>query len=365
MKAVAVFPGKKDTAHIRELERPEFTSKHDVLVEALEVGVCGTDREIHSGLYGEPPEGSDFLILGHESLGIVKEVGSGVSTLEKGDYVVSTVRRPDGCINCLSGESDMCIVGDYRERGIKGLHGFMSEYFKEHEMYLVRIPPTELYREVGVLLEPLSIVEKGVDQVFKIQRRIKKWKPEKALILGAGPIGLLATLLLWSRGLETYTTATRAGDSLKSRLVEMSGGTYINARENPIPTLKDVIGNIDLIFEAAGNSELAIQAVSVLGRNGITCLSGICGPSQRLSIPPSCLNAELVLDNKVIFGTVNAGMEHFREGVKDIAVFENLWPGLLHRMITRRVRLSNFREVFEKDREGIKTVLEMNGQEST
>jgi len=356
MKAIAVIPGQKESAHMREMAKPEISST-EVLVRVLRVGVCGTDHEINQGLYGEAPEGEDFLVLGHESIGMVEEAGGDVRGFEPGDLVVSTVRRscPENCMNCRSGESDMCLTGNFRERGIKRLHGFMAEYYKETPGHLVKVPK-EL-SDVGVLLEPLSIVEKAIVQTFKIQERMK-WKPGTALVLGAGPIGLLATFVLRDMGINTYTAALSPDDSKKAGLVVESGARYINSTEEPIPGLKKKLGNIDFIFEATGSSMATFQAMGILGVNGVLALTGISGGNKKLEVEADCLDMCIVLENKTIFGSVNANVTHFQKGLKHLQNFEAKWPGLPGKLITRRVAIEDFKEAFERKGD-IKVVLEV------
>jgi glucose 1-dehydrogenase len=232
------------------------------------IGICGTDLEIIQGAYGEAPLGSDYLILGHECLATVEEASTDSAGLKKGDLVVPTVRRPDGCLNCQNGESDMCVTGQYKEHGIKGLHGFCSEYSVSDVNFLVPVP-AEL-SDVAVLLEPASVAEKGVVQTFKIQERMI-WEPQRALVLGTGPVGLLTALLLRIRGLDVTAVATRPKYSLKARLVEGIGGTYVNATDQPITGL----GKFDLIMEETGVASLAVQAQGLLKNNGVFCLLGI------------------------------------------------------------------------------------------
>ncbi len=357
MKALAVIPGKKETAHIIEVGRPKISSG-EVLVRVTRVGVCGTDHEINQGLYGEAPPGENYLVLGHESLGVVAEVGEDVEGFEPGDRVVASVRRPcpETCLNCGAGETDMCLTGNYRERGIRGMHGFMMQYYKEAPEYLVKVPG-EL-AEVAVLLEPLSIVEKAVEQAYKIQERLL-WKPEKALVLGAGPVGLLATFVLRDRGLETYTLARRPRTGLKARLAEESGAHYIDSTRDPIPGLQEKLGNIDLIIEATGSSTVAFQAMGILGVNGVLALTGISGGSKKLTVEADCLNLCIVLGNKAIFGSVSSNMSHFRQGVEHLQSFEASWPGMAGKLITQKLSLRDFRAAFKKG--GIKTVIEFGG----
>ncbi len=251
----------------------------------------------------------------------------------------------------------MCLTGNYKERGIKGLHGYMTEYYVEEPRYLVKIPP-EL-KDVAVLLEPLSIVEKAVEQVFQIKRRVK-WEPGTALVLGAGPIGILATLVLRNIGLATYTYARSPRGVINSLLVEECGASYISASETPLSSIPAEIGNIDIIIEAAGNTRLSFEAICILGRNGILALTGIAGEGRKLEILSDCINLEIVLGNKVVFGTVSANRRHFDSGVKHLMEFGKKWPGLLNRMITRMASIEDFKEVIQKKYGDIKVVMEVS-----
>jgi threonine dehydrogenase-like Zn-dependent dehydrogenase len=202
MRAIAVTPKQAGSARQVELPRPK-ASPGSALLRVLEVGIDGTDTEINLGEYGEAPPGADVLVIGHEALSVVERVGEGVTGFQVGDLVVSTVRRPDECPNCLAGESDMCLTGGYTERGIKGAHGYMADYYSEKPEYMVKIPPA--LRAFGVLLEPLSIVEKATAQAWEAQRRMV-WQPKRAVVLGAGPIGILGTILLRLRGLAVHVS---------------------------------------------------------------------------------------------------------------------------------------------------------------
>ncbi len=358
MKAIAVIPGKKESAHLVDVERPQI-DRNEVLVKVLEVGINGTDSEIHQGLYGEPPRGSDFLVIGHESFGIVEEVGPEVDGFKQGDYVVATVRRPDGCINCRIGEYDMCVTGQYTERGIKGGHGYLIEYYKERPEYLVKIPAT--LREVGVLLEPASIVEKAIYQVYKIQERLV-WEANTALVTGTGTIGLLAAALLRMRGLEVIAVDRTDFHEVKNELFERVAVTHINSKRIPVRNLpRELKKNISLVIEATGNSTVALESMHVIGNNGIVCLASVTGGTNRVEICADCLNLELVLGNKVVFGTVNANRTHFEQGIADLMRLEKAYPGLLEKLITARVPIENFSKALEllNDRSQIKVVVEV------
>lgn len=355
MKAVAVTPGKKFSAKLVEAEVPQIGGT-EALVRVVRVGIDGTDSEIDEGLYGSAPEGADHLILGHESFGVVEAVGGLVNGLKKGDYVVATVRRPcASCPSCLAGESDMCLTGKFKERGIMGLHGYMAEYYKETPEFLVRVPPE--FRDIGVFLEPLSIVEKALSQVLKIQERLR-WSPRSALVLGAGSIGLLATMLLRAGNIPVRTVARSPRGCLKSKIAESCGASYSDVNGTPLAELAGA-GRFDLIIEATGSSKAAFDAIGLLGTNGVLCLTSITGGAGSLEIPADKLNLELVLGNKLVFGTVNSNRKHFQQGILRFSEFQRLWPGLVGKMITRRLPLDSFKDALNRRRDDIKTVLEI------
>lgn len=355
MKAIAITPRVKDSARLVDAPKPEL-HEHGVIVRVIRCGICGTDAEINQGLYGQAPGGSDYLILGHENFGRVEQVGASVRMVNVGDYVVATVRRPDDCINCTHGESDMCIKGDYVERGIKQVHGYIAEYYLEVPEYLVRIP-AEL-KSVGVLLEPLTVAEKGVYQAFKIQERMV-WLPKTAVVFGAGTVGLMAALLLRAKGLNVAVVARSLRGTLNSQIAETAGAQYISSQEVAANDLPAKLGNIDIVFEATGSSLVAAQSLEIIGANGVAILSSVTGGDKTTTFPADKVNQRMVLGNMVAFGTVNANRRYFDMGVNDMMQFEKLWPGLLMRFITRRVPIADFKIDVLNDRSGVKTTIEI------
>jgi threonine dehydrogenase-like Zn-dependent dehydrogenase len=353
MRAIAVTPRQAGSARQIELPRPE-ASPGFALMRVLEVGIDGTDTEINLGEYGDAPPNSDVLVIGHEALSLVERVGDGVSGFQPGDLVVSTVRRPDGCPNCRAGESDMCLTGDYTERGIKGAHGYMADYYSERPDFMVKIPPA--LRAFAVLLEPLSIVEKATTQAWAAQKRML-WQPKRAVVLGAGPIGILATILLRLKGLEVRVYAKTAGDSLQARVLESLGAVYESVDQHPIAGLRDELGQIDFILEATGNSSVAFQAMGVIGTNGVLCLTGVSGGNRRIEIPSDAINLEMVLGNRLVFGSVNANRRYFEMGVQHFEDAEQRWPGVFTRLLTRRVPFADFKAALDRRPEDIKTLL--------
>ena len=340
MKAVAVYPGRPGSAHLAEVPEPSLDQVPDgrgVLVRVLRVGLDGTDHEINGGQYGTAPEGDDFLVLGHESLGVVEEVGAAVTELEPGDLVVARVRRAGTSIYDRIDMPDMTTDDEYFEHGISRVHGFLTERYVEEPRYLIRVPAS--LREVGVLLEPTSVVEKGIHQAYEIQRRLRIWEPRRAAVLGAGTIGLLATMALRNRGLEVTTFGLDEAPYLNSNLVEALGARYVGTRDRAVPQLAGEHGQFDLIFEATGFSPLVFEAMCLLlGKNGVIVLSSVTGGMRRVDVPSDAINLDFVLGNKVMVGTVNANRLHFEAGVADMAIAEAQYPGWLGRLLTHPVR---------------------------
>jgi threonine dehydrogenase-like Zn-dependent dehydrogenase len=350
MKAIAVFPGKPDSVHLAELPRPtvdEVPNGRGVLVRVLRVGVDGTDKEINAAEYGAAPPGYDFLVTGHESFGQVEAVGAGVTELRPGDYVVATVRRPGQSIYDLIGTSDMTTDDTYFERGINLLHGYLSEYYVDDAAFIVKIP--QGLKEVGVLLEPLTVVEKGIAQAYEIQRRLRVWRPRRAAVMGAGTIGLLAALVLRLRGLDVTTFALAPKPNLNAALVEAFGARYETTTDLPVIEGAKRYGPFDIIFEATGFSPVVFDAMQALGKNGVLVLSSVTGGDRRVEVPADKINLDFVLGNKVMVGTVNANRDYFEMGVKDMAQSEAEYPGLLKQLLTHPVKgLENYRELFDR-----------------
>ncbi len=350
MKAIAVFPGKPNTVHLAEMPKPsvdEVPNGRGVLVKVLRVGVDGTDKEINAADYGNAPAGSDFLVVGHESFGQVEAVGPNVVEVKLGDFVVATVRRPGSSIYDLIGTNDMTTDDTYFERGINLRHGYMSEYYVDDAEFIVKIP--QGLKEVGVLLEPTTVVEKGIAQAYEIQRRLRVWRPRRAAVMGAGTIGLLATLVLRLRGLQVTTFGLNPKPYLNSDLIEAIGATYQSTKEMSILEGAKKYGPFDIIFEATGFSPVVFESMQALGKNGVLVLSSVTGGDRMIEVPADKINLNFVLGNKVMVGTVNANREYFEMGVKDIAQAEAEYPGWLQRLLTHPVKgLENYQELFAK-----------------
>src|SRR6266508_4483442 len=350
MKAIAVKPGTSDSVHLAELPTPsvnEVPNGRGVLVRVLRVGVDGTDKEINAAEYGQAPPGYDFLIIGHEGFGQVEAVGPNVSAVKPGDYVVATVRRPGMSLYDLIGTNDMTTDDTYFERGINLRHGFLTEYYVDDAEFIVKVP--QGLREVGVLLEPLTVVEKGIAQAYEIQRRLRVWRPRRAAVMGAGTIGILATLVLRLRGLDVTTFGLTRKPYLNSDLIEALGARYESTADLPILDGARKHGPFDLIFEATGYSPVVFDSMQALAKNGVLVLSSVTGGDRKVEVPADKINLEFVLGNKVVVGTVNANREHFEIGVKDLAQAEAEYPGWLSRLLTHPVKgLENYHELFAK-----------------
>ena len=351
MKAIIAEPPRKNSVKLADIPKPTPRDR-DILLKTLCVGIDGTDREINEGIYGTPPRGFDYLVLGHEAVARVQEITHEAKDFSEGDLVVPTVRRPceENCLNCRNGETDMCLTGNYFEHGIYRLHGFASEYALSDRDFLVKIPP-EL-ENVAVLLEPLSIAEKAVSQTFKIQERMT-WEPKKAFVAGAGPLGLLATVILRLRGLEVYAAATREIESPKAQIVREVGGKYVNVRETPINTLEE---KFDVVLEATGRVEVTLDVLNLLGPNSVMCILGIYRERKACEEFGEVLTS-MVLGNRLMFGSVNSNKSHFETGIKDMSEIKRRYGDILDRLITKRLNPAGFERAFKPEREDIKAII--------
>lgn len=347
-RAITVTPGTPDSLQLEEFRVPPSTSG-SVLVRGLLLGVCGTDREIIAGEYGAAPPGHARLILGHEALGRVELAPDG-SALSVGDLVVPMVRHPDPvpCENCAAGEWDMCRNGQYTEHGIKALDGFGCEWYRMEPEFLVRIDAS--LGELGVLAEPTSIVAKAWEHTERIGRRAR-WSPRRALVTGAGPVGLLAALLGVQRGLEVHVF-DRAIDGPKPELARDLGATYHNG------ALDDVPGAFDVVIECTAAPSIVAGVISRLSPDGIVCLAGVSTPGSPRQIDLGAVARAIVLGNRVIFGSVNANRRHYEAAIRALAAADAAW---LRRLVTRRVSIDCHRDAFVRAEHDVKTVIELGG----
>ena len=350
MKAIAVKPGVPNSAHLAELEKPsalDIPNGRGVLVKVLRVGVDGTDKEINAAEYGAPPDGYNFLIVGHEGFGQVDAIGPNVSFIKPGDYVVATVRRPGKSLYDTIGLQDMTTDSEYFERGINLRHGYLTEFYVEDEEFVVKVP--QGLKEVGVLLEPMTVAQKGITQAYEIQRRLKVWRPRTAAVMGSGTLGLLATLVLRLRGLQVTTFGRTTRPYLNADLVEAIGASYVNTAERSIRDAATESGPFDLVFEGTGSSAVVFESMQVLAKNGVLVLTSITGGDHTLEVPADRINLEFVLGNKVMVGSVNASRDNFETGVRDMSQAESEYPGWLRRLLTDPVRgLDNYQELFAR-----------------
>ena len=358
MKAVAVYP-VRHAVDIVEIAEPRIAAPTQVKMRMLEVGVCGTDKDICAFAYGTPPAGSDHFVLGHESLGEVVEAGPGVADLRAGDLVVSTVRlacSDANCAACRAGHYGFCITGNYREHGIKDLDGFMTEFVVE-ERYNLHPVAREL-RDVAVLVEPLTIAEKALIEVREIQQRLH-WDGgrQRAVVLGSGPVGLLGAMVLVNAGFETYVYSRSPKPNAKADVAEAVGARYISSEQTPIEQMAEQVGNIDLIYEAAGAPQFAFEVLKHLGSNGIYVFTGVPRDQAPVEFDTERIMYNLVLKNQVVLGVVNAGPQAFDNAVRDIRVFAARWPQALRAMITGRYPMEAFHDPVMGKAGGIKNVI--------
>ena len=345
MRAVTVIPGQRGSAALTDMPNPP-DEDGPVLVQTQAIGICGTDVEIINGEYGSAPPGEDRLIIGHESLGRVVEAAPGTG-FSAGDQVVGIVRRRDPvpCPACAEGHWDMCTNDLYTERGIKGRHGYASERYRIHPEYLVAVDPA--LGILGVLLEPATVVAKAWDHIEKIGRRAV-WSPQTVLVTGAGPIGLLAALLAVQRGYQTYVL-DQVTEGRKPEMVRRLGATYV-----PSGDVTEAAAEADIVIECTGFVQLLLGARPRRARYRIICLTGVSAVGAEAVIDPGLLNRNMVLQNSVLFGSVNANRQHYEHAARALAGAD---PGWLADLITRRVPLAAWADAYARRPGDIKTVL--------
>ncbi len=365
MKAIAIIPGTKGS---RIVERPEpsIGAPNDVKMKIIRVGICGTDRTEVSGGRADAPEGQKELVIGHEMFGQVTEIGATVKRVKVGDFAVFTVRRGCGeCAPCNMGRADMCKTGKYKERGIHGLDGYQTEFVVDKEEYAVRVP-AEL-ATVGVLIEPLTIVEKAIDESTRLQ--IAR-SPEAAitpdwifgrrcLVAGLGPVGLLAAMAFRLRGAEVYGLDVVDAASPRPQWLAKIGGQYVDGRQVPANEVAKEVGAMDLVLDATGIASLEFNILDALGRNGIYVITGIPDGDRPLQIPGGELIRQLVLDNQVMLGSVNAARGHFQMAVNDLSRAQLRWKDHAAALITNHYPFAQFAESVSKHSpDAIKEVVE-------
>jgi glucose 1-dehydrogenase len=368
VRALAVFPGPQKV-QVVDTEPPRLARPDDVLLRIRDVGICGTDKEICAFEYGTPPPGENQLIIGHEAVGEVIEVGPAVADLETADLLVPTVRRPCPhayCLACRSGHQDFCYTGDFTERGIKEAHGYLAEYVVERRPNLLPVP-TGL-EELAVLTEPLTIAEKALTQMFWLMQQRPPWLDPatpadqrgaglSALVLGVGPVGLLGAMTLAVSGFRTYVYSRELPPSPRVDLVASIGATYVSSQTTTPAELASQIGNIDVIYEAVGHSLFAVEMLRVLGHNGIFILTGVPGLEAFTQSDPAALMRNMVLKNQILLGTVNAGPDAFAAAVNHLAEFATRWPDATATLIAGRYPIDQATDLIFGRPPGIKTVI--------
>jgi glucose 1-dehydrogenase len=349
MQALITTPleaGSTRTAAVADPDR----SPGGLLIRTLEIGVCGTDREIAAGEFGSPPPGETDLILGHELLGVVVDGGHGFAA---GDLVTATVRRSCGrCTACAEGSPDACDTGDYTERGITALQGFASELVVEDPAHVVAVPPA--LGRLGVLSEPASICARGIRHATAIGDR-QPWEPARALVIGAGAIGMLATYMLRLAGHEVWTAARSDPSTEKGRLVAASGARYVSTAQTPLGAVRDEAGGFDVVIEAAGNAEMMVEAMGALRRNGVACLLGLDAHPHDLRLDSTLLGRDFVIENRVVFGSVNAHRTDWTAAVAALEAMQERWPEAMEQLVGLRVEPDRFSDAF--DFRGVKATL--------
>ncbi len=361
MKAIVVKPGVPGVM-ISDRKAPSSDGTLVTLSPRL-VGICGTDREIISAYYGQAPAGEDLLTIGHESLCTVEKPGN--SSLREGQLVVPTVRRSCGkCWSCLHGQSDMCFTGNYLERGIKGLNGYNSETVVESKDYIAAVP--EGIGDYAVLTEPMTIGEKAVTQSLNLQKRVEwGWdcseglSCKKALVLGTGPVGLLAALVAKVRGFRVWAADRHGSDTKRAGLLKSAGIDHIDSQTTSISEFAESIGQFDMIVEATGDPAIGLDLIPSLGPNGVIALTGIPGGSQVYQLPAVEIMRSIVLRNLLVIGIVNANISYFRDALNDMVTIEKLYPGVLGQMVTHRFPPEDFSAAYsEKGADVVKVTID-------
>jgi glucose 1-dehydrogenase len=340
MHALVTRPG---VAHATRVERVDDVraGRGQVPIRVLEVGVCGTDREIDEGLFGTPPEDGGSLVLGHEMLGVVEADGGGFSA---GDLVTATVRRScRHCLACEEGSPDGCLTGDYFERGITRLDGFAREVVAEDRTQVIAVPRS--LGRLGVLAEPTSICARGIRHALTIGSRLP-WQPSRALVIGAGAVGMLSTLLLRLEGFEVWTAAREAGDDPRAAIAGTTGARYVSTAETTLDELGAETGGFDIVVEATGNAQVMAECLSLLRRSGVACLLGLDPRDASVELPGRALGFDMILGNHVVFGSVNAHPQDWTAGVDALDRARAKWPDALEALVGLRVPLDRFADAF-------------------
>lgn len=365
MKAIAIVP-RTPGSRIVERPEPSITAPDEVRVKVIRVGICGTDRTEVSGGRADAPDGQKELVIGHEMFGQVVGTGSSVTHVKTGDFAVFTVRRGCGqCPSCRMDRADMCQTGNYRERGIHGLDGYQTEFVVDKEQYVVHVP-AEL-EAVGVLMEPLSIVEKAIEEAIRLQilrcpeaAITPDWiAGRRCLVAGLGPVGLLAAMVLRLRGADVYGLDVVDSGSARPKWLDAIGGHYVDGRQVHADQVEKTIGPMDFILDASGIASLEFNLLDALARNGVYVITGIPDGDHPLQIDGPELVRQLVLDNQLMLGSVNAARGHFQTAVDDLSQAQLRWGSHIASLITNRYPFGRFADMVADHPPGaIKEVIE-------
>lgn len=354
MQALVTQPGVPHSTRVADVPAAP-AGPGDVLLRVLEVGVCGTDREIAHGLFGVAPEGERELVLGHEALALVERDGHGFA---RGELVTATVRRScEHCLACAEGSPDSCLTGDYRERGITRLHGFARELVPEDPAQLVAIP--RALGRLGVLAEPTSVCARAIRHARTIGGR-QPWRLRRALVLGAGSVGALATFLLRLAELDVWVASLEPAGDPRAAVIEATGARYVSTAGTTLDALLDETGGFDLVIEAAGDAQLQADCLALLRRSGVACLLGIDGRDRRVTLDGRVLGVDAILQNRVVFGSVNAHHSDWLEGVAALDRARRRWQDALEALVAVRVPLDRFEQAL--DHHGGKATLVVSDQ---
>ena len=341
MLGLVTTPGREHSTEVAEVPDPS-PAPGELLLRTLEVGVCGTDREISEGSFGVAPEDGERLLLGHEFLGVVEEGGHG---FERGDIVAATVRRSCGhCAACGEGSPDACHTGDYSERGITRRDGFASDLATEGAEHLVAVPSS--LGRLGVLAEPSSICARAIRHTRAVGER-QPWRTERALVIGPGAIGMLSTYFLRLDGFEVWVAGRSPDTTPKADLAQASGARYVCTEETPLAALAEETGGFDVVIEAAGDAQVMLDTLALLRRNGVACLLGVDGRSRKLELDGPVLGVDTILQNRALLGSVNAHARDWEDAVERLDRARERWPEALERFVGLRVPVDRFEEAFE------------------
>lgn len=364
LKAIVLKPGTTQI-QVMDWQEPQIEKDSQIKVKIIAVGICGTDREEASGGRAFAPSGEDKLIIGHEMLGVVVEIGSKVKKVKVKDRVIISVRRGcNECEACKAFRSDYCTTGKYTERGIQGAHGFQSTFVVDDEIYAIKVP--DKMGDIAVMAEPMSVVQKAIQEGIALQSKRMGWmqnpddwaRGKTVCVAGLGPIGLLASVVLRLKGAEVIGLDRSDPNGIRARLLKAIGGTFVNDKDFDMNAFAKKYPDIQMIVDAAGVARFDFNLIELLGTNGILVLTGVPGERPQFEVDGSKLMRQVVLKNQIILGSVNESIQHFIDGLNDMKQASQKWPGVLEQFITHQFPYTEFQKSFEKHgSEEIKAVI--------